>query len=156
MGGVKGAPFEARYEEREINKGLDGVSSAESISGCIYRDSAGRERRECLVRGGGEAHELILISDFEGRTALTLDVAAKAAIKFTGMGPPPGAWPLQSSWSFRGSWSFEDTAEIRSIEGLDCRRAQPLVLPGREAEPRAVGEIWVSDEIKYAVLERVT
>lgn len=158
IGAVKSVPFVARYEEIEISKGPHGVSSEERVTGAIYRDRAGRQRRECLVqRVGGEAYELVLISDFDGRTAVALDVGAKAATRFTHMGPAPGPWPLQGLWSFRGPWSLEETAEKRMIEGVSCRRAEPVALPpGPAVEPSSGGEVWVSDEIKYSVLERVS
>jgi hypothetical protein len=158
IGAVKSVPVEARYEEIETRIDPRGVNSEERVTGAIYRDSAGRERREYSVHGSGEETlEFVAISDFEARTAVGLDVAAKAATRFTDMGPPPGPWPLQGLWSFRGPWSLEETAETRTIEGVACRRAQPFALPpGPRAEPSVSGEIWVSDEIKYSVLEHVT
>lgn len=158
IGALKSTPFEARYEEIEVSRGPQEAHPDKRVAGTVYRDGAGRERRECSVRGGGDAFELVLISDFEARTAIALDVAAKAATRFTDMGPPRGQpWLGQGGWSFRGPWSFEAAAETRMLEGVACRRAQPVGLPlGSGAEPAAVGEIWVSDEIKYSVLEHVT
>jgi hypothetical protein len=155
---VRSVPVEARYEEIEISRDERGVNSEERVTGTIYRDSTGRERREYFVEGsGGETLEFAAISDFDARTAVALDIAAKAATRFTDMGPPPGPWPLQGLWSFGGPWSLEETAQKRTIEGVSCRQARPVALPpGSRAEPSVVGEIWVSDEIKYSVLEHVT
>jgi hypothetical protein len=154
---VKCLPFGARFEEIQVTKDPRGLSTEERVTGAIYRDSAGRVRRELhLQRKNEDDLELTTIADFAARTVTALDVAAKIATRFTDMGPPPGHEIPVTGWGYRGPWSLGTAPEERVIEGVACRKAQPVPWPlGSPAEPKVVGEIWVSNELKYSVLERV-
>ncbi len=157
LGVVKSLPFGARFEEIQVRKDASSVRSEERVTGAIYRDSAGRVRRELRVEGKNqEGLELIIIADLAGRTVTALDVAAKVATKFTEMGPPPGEI-AQWGWGFSGPWSLERAGEERVIEGVACKRARRVAWPRVSVvESAEAGEIWVSDDLKHAVFEHVS
>jgi hypothetical protein len=154
---VKSLPFWAKFEQIHVTTDSRGVSTEKRVSGNICRDSAGRVRREVRAEGKDqESPELVIIADVTARTATILDVLAKLAVRFTEMGPPPGK-NANWGWGFSGPWSLQGAREERIIEGVVCRKARrvvpPLLSAGESAE---TGEVWVSDELKYSVLERVT
>lgn len=148
----------AQVEEIEVILDANGVRSEERATGSICRDSQGRVRSEFQVRGPkNDGFDLVFVSDYAARTVVAFDVAAETATRLTDMGPPPGAWPGQGGWAFRGPWSLEGTAQKRTIEGVVCMKAPRVAWPlGSPVDPEVIGEIWVSDEIKFSVLERVS
>lgn len=156
-GVVKAVPFEARFELFEVTRETSGVSLEERITGAIYRDSAGRVRREYRTQvSTGEALQLAVIVDLAARTVVAVDIAAKAATRVIDFGPPPGN-ALSDGWGFMGPWSDEAEAGQRTIEGVACRKMRPEAWPlGSALDPKVAGEIWVSDELKFSVLERVS
>lgn len=158
LGVVRSMPFEARYEWAELTRDKSDASSEERVTGAIYRDSAGRVRREYRTQvSTGEALELAVIVDLAARTVVALDIAAKAATRFTDMGPPPGREVPVTGWGYSGPWSLGTGPEERVIEGVACSKARPVAWPlGSALDPKVAGEIWVSDELKFSVLERVS
>lgn len=157
LGVIKSVPFRARFDETDIRSPL-GEGRAVTVSGAIFRDSAGRVRMEFRVsREGQPAYELVTISDFAGRMAIALDPQAKVATRLTEMGPPPSEAVSQSGWAFRGPWSVKPGAEKKMIGGVLCEMATPDIqmVASRSANSLS-GEIWISDEIKFSVLEHVT
>ncbi len=128
-GVVKSTPFEARFERIHVTREASGASSEEKVTGAIYRDSAGRVRREYRTQvSTGEALELAVIVDLPARAAVALDFAAKAATRFIDFGPAPGD-VLSEGWAFMGPWSNEAEAGQRIIEGVACRKMRPEVWP---------------------------
>ncbi len=154
LGVVKSVPFAARYEEVHVRRDSRGVSSEERVIGTIYRDGAGRVRREYQMRGSnGEALGLVVISDLAARTVVALDLAGRQATRFTNMGAPPDEMP-QGGWAFSGLWSLEGGANEKMIEGVACKKAHRVVLTkGSVVKSTEVGEIWVSAGLKFAVYE---
>ena len=157
LGVIKSVPFEARFDETETQPPL-GTASAETITGAVFRDSAGRVRMEFRVsRERQRTYELVAISDFGARTAIALDPQARVATRLTDMGAPPGGAVSLSGWAFRGPWSVKPGAEEKTIGGVLCKMATPDIQPGASRTAGSLsGEIWISDEIKYSVLEHVT
>jgi len=150
---VESLPFEAQYEQVVRERG-----QRETATGTIHRDSKGRLRRQYRIAqaSGQEPIDLVVINDFAARTAVALDIATNTATRFTDFGPPPGQ-PLVRGWAFEGSWSREGGAEEKMIEGVLCRKLARVGWPlGTALKVAEAGEIWVSDELKYSVLERVT
>ena len=149
---VESLPFQALYEE-VLREG----GQRETATGAIYRDSRGRLRREYRVAEGSgqEPINVVVINDFAARSAIWLDVATKTATRFTDFGPPPGE-SLQG-WAFEGLWSAEEGAEKKMIEGVLCRKVVPIrTRLGTPPKPIEAGEIWISNELKYSILERIT
>ncbi len=158
VGVVECVPFMAQVEDIEVNLDANRVRSEERATGSICRDSQGRVRNKFQVRGPkDEGFDLVFVCDYAARTVVAFDVAMKTATRLTDMGPPPGAWPGQGGWAFRGPWCLEGTAEKRTIEGVVCMKAARVAWPlGSPVDPKGIGEIWVSDELKFSVLERVS
>ena len=153
IGPVVSLPFEALYEEVLRERGR-----RETATGTIYRDSGGRVRREYrIVHGSGQGPiDLVVINDLAARSVVWLDNATNTATRFIDFGPPPGQ-PLWGGWAFEGSWSVEGGAEEKTIEGVLCRKVARVGWPlGATLKGAEAGEIWISDELKYSVFERVT
>jgi hypothetical protein len=151
MGLVESLPFEARYEEI-----LHGTGELQTGTGSIYRDSRGRVRREYrIAEGRGRSPiELVTITDLAARTIIALDAASRTATISTDFGPPLGQ-PVKG-WAYEGNWSPEGGQE-RVIEGLLCRKLARISSPfGPASGASEAGEIWISDELKYSMLEWVT
>lgn len=157
VGVVKRLPFVAQFEAVHTMYRGKNLASEEKAAGFIYRGSAGRRRHE--IRGGGtdsRASQLIMIIDLPSRKTTVLDVGSKTAVTFTDIGPQPGAEVPTEGWAYRGMWSLGEAPEERVIEGVACRKALPVPSAAVGGMREAAGEIWVSDEIKYSVLEHVT
>lgn len=151
MGLVESLPFEARYEEI-----LRGTGELQTGTGSIYRDRRGRVRREYrIVEGRGRSPlELVTITDLAARTIVALDTASRTATTSTDFGPPLGQ-PVKG-WAFEGMWCPPGGVE-RIIEGLLCTKVVRCDSPlGGASGCSESGEIWISDELKYSLLERVT
>jgi hypothetical protein len=85
-----------------------------------------------------------------------LNPAIETAISFKDFGPRAGQ-TLLTGWGYRGCWSSEGGGEERTIEGVLCRKLARIGSPlGTELKVGETGEIWISDEIKFSVFERVT
>lgn len=157
VGLVEGLPFKAQFETTQITRNAGNPALERKASGAIYRDSAGRVRKE-FHEGGTDPHalELVIITDFGARTAIALDVNSKTATRFVDMGPPPGHEVPMKGWAYSGLWSLGSSPEGRIIEGVACKKAQPVQPPlAPTEENKTAGEIWVSEEIKYSVLEHI-
>src|SRR5579859_1139474 len=155
---VESLPFQARFEHILVTPNSRGVSTEERVTGAIYRDSAGRVRREYGMHlSAGEEIELVVILDLAARTVVAIDTAAKRATRFNEFGLPPGQSITLRGWGFSGAWSLEGARGERMIEGVECKKAHRIVPPLLSAAQTAeAGETWVSDELKYSILERLS
>jgi hypothetical protein len=158
VGSVESLPLHAQFESTRITRGAGNRLIEQMASGAIYRDSAGRVRWEFHIGGKNlQGFELVFITDFAARTVVALDTDEKTATRFVDMGPAPGHEVPVTGWAYSGSWSLGASPEERRIEGVICKKAQPVPRHLASAEEsKIVGEIWVSDEIKYSVLEKVS
>lgn len=158
-GVVRSAPFEARWELVEapgVGTAGGALTPEGRATGRVYRASGGRVRTDYRF-GGGEAGsaEVIIITDRAARTATALDVAARVASRFPDMGGGAGTWPVQG-WALHGAWASAGETDRRTIEGLVCRKMMPAPRPPRLREEQSLsGEIWISEEIKFSVLEDI-
>jgi hypothetical protein len=150
---VTSLPLQATYEMT-----LVAPSSHLIASGAIYRDSAGRVRRECHIRENAalESVDWVVVTDLAAHNAVVLNAADQTAISIKDFGPPQGRSALTTGWGYHGCWS-SDAGEEMNIEGELCRKVARIGGPfGAELKNGETGEIWISDEIKYSVFERVT
>jgi len=142
---VKGAPFTADSTTEHVQTLGDGNRVVRKSVAHLFRDSAGRTRREHLTTRGavrdadGEEPRLIVINDPVGQVNFTIDTAAGTARK---MSLPPGSMEARqramggdSSSSF-GVLMPTSTAHRRMTEG-DSASAPPA--PKRErVEPQMI------------------
>lgn len=153
LGLVDSLPFAAQYEEVLLERG-----QRETATGTIHRDSKGRVRREYrIARGSGQGPiDFVVITDVAARSVVWLDIATNTATRFADFGPPPGQ-SIQGGWAFEALWWTEGGAEEKMIEGVLCRKAVRFGWPlGTALKATEAGEIWISDELKYSIFERVT
>lgn len=158
LGLVKGRPFKAQFETTQMPMDAGKQAIEQKASGTVRRDSSGRVRLEIREEGTEQqALELVIITDFGARTAVVLDAGSRAAMRFVDMGSPSGFEVPAAAWAYSGPWSLGGSPEERIIEGLVCKKAQPVARsPISAGETKTVGEIWVSEEIKYSVREHIT
>lgn len=140
---VKGTPFTADSTTEHVQTLGDGNRLVRKSVAHLFRDSAGRTRREhTMTRGAtraadGEEPRLIVINDPVGQVNYTIDTAAGTARK---MSLPPGLMEARQR-AMGGESSFgvlmpTSTAHRRMAEG-DNAPAQPA--PKRERlEPQLI------------------
>jgi hypothetical protein len=149
---ITSLPFEALYEATLTTRAGRGIGS-----GAIYRDSTGRVRREYRIQESGalEPNEWAVVTDFATHSVVVLNPATQSAISFEDFGPPARR-KLLEGWGYHGCWSSEAGGEERTIEGVLCRKVARIGWPlGTALKVGETGEIWISDEIKYSVFERL-
>lgn len=133
---VKGSPFAAESVTEHVQRLGDGNRMVRKSTAKLFRDSAGRTRREhALTRGGvtssdGQEPRLIIINDPVGQVEYLLDTA-RGTLRKTRM--PPGLAEARRQAS-GGESSFgvlmpTSAAHRRMAEG---DRAQPMPEPKRE------------------------
>ena len=152
-GVVTSLPFEALYEATMTTRAGRDIGS-----GSIYRDSRGRVRREYRIQESGalEPTEWAVVTDFATHSVVVLNTTTQTAISIKDFGLGVGR-TLLTGWGYHGWWSSEGVPEERTIEGVLCRKLARIGAPlGTELKVWETGEIWISDEIKYSVFERVT
>jgi hypothetical protein len=87
---IKGAPFAAEIVIEDTRRLFDGSTVTKQTKGAVYRDGAGRTRREQpidniggfpVVSEDGAPQKLVFINDFVGKTHYFLDLNRKIARK---------------------------------------------------------------------------
>lgn len=148
--GVKDRPFQARFELVAVRRSAGGETSRRVTRGAIYRDAAGRGRREEYAGdGAGKVIKTIIIHDPVKHEGYLLDPESKTFFTMPMQGPAgrggsgtsePGAEQLPT---FDG----EDIGR-KVIDGLACRGYR------RNGSGGAVVEYWVAEELLEAVRVR--
>lgn len=157
---IAGKPFSAQIEILDTKRLFDGSIVEKKRTGALYRDSAGRTRREMpleiggLVAQGGDNRPqvLVFINDFNARARYFLDANAKTARKhpLESGGPqeitlPPGAQ--------------KESLGQREIEGVMCEGTRITIdIPFGDGgtKVKAVTETWFSPEFELIVLAKHT
>ncbi|MBV9761414.1 MAG: hypothetical protein JO340_12685 [Acidobacteriaceae bacterium] len=129
---VKGHPYVASY--RTGSPSLPGGS----VTGRVYRDSAGRSR---LDIDSGTGQEVQFIDDPATGTFFVIDSSNKSYER-------DSHEPIDIGWIFPNAAPIF-TEEHLVILGLDCVRVR-LRAPRGAPEPGDVGEAWVSKQ--YGIL----
>jgi hypothetical protein len=158
---VKDQPFSAEIVIEDTRRLYDGSTVTKRIQGAIYRDTAGRTRREqplemvggfSVVTDGNKAPMLVFINDFPAGTQYFLDLNNKVARKNAlGQGRPS-----------RGDRDPEGTSESlgkKTIEGVMAEGTRytfeiPVGQMGNEKPLQVVTENWFSPELQMIVSSR--
>lgn len=147
---VTGKPFTARFERVRSGVSRDGQVVRRTLAGEVYRDAGGRTRQELHIpNGGAGSTRIVLITDPAQEALYILDVDSQTYVKerfaaaaVTGdVAPPPSP---QSPVGAGG----EDLGR-RPVEGALCRGY-------RSSSGNSVVEVWYSDELGVALLEKST
>ncbi len=158
---VTGQPFSAETVVERTRRLFDGSTVTKESRGAIYRDSAGRTRREQpldTVGGIGIADEstkrvtLIFINDFPGKVQYSLDSNNKIARKSQIWN---NRFPLPDIDEPKGS-KIESTS-TQTIEGVSCEmtrieREIPIGVIGNDKPLRSITERCFSPELQTIIM----
>lgn len=159
---VKGQPFSAEIVIEDTKRLFDGSTVVKQARGAIYRDTAGRTRREqpldmvggfSIVGKDDKPQKLIFISDPAGGFQIFLDLQNRSARKS----------PLRSGTEpFRPdarNGASEESLGTRSIEGISVEGTRttfqiPAGDIGNDQPLQVVTERWFSKDLDAIVFSK--
>ena len=158
---IKGAPYSAQFVSESTRTLAGGARISRSSTGAVYRDAAGRTRREMTLGAvgpivvEGEPKSVVFINDWVARVHYVLDEGQRVARKLPlpeELNVPPRAIQGTDENSAK-----EEELGKRIIEGLEVEghRLTVTVPAGRVGNDRPlefVSERWFSPELKLVVL----
>jgi hypothetical protein len=155
---VKNQPFSAEIVIEDTRRLFDGSTVTKKMQGSIYRDAAGRTRREQpLEMVGGIAIDkpktLVFINDFTTNTQYFLELDGKIARRNRiGQGGPPrdGDGPADAKTEALGTRTMEGV----TVEGTRTTFEIPAGEIGNDKPIQVVTENWVSSELQMIVMSR--
>lgn len=157
---VKDQPFSAETVIEDTRRLYDGSTVTKRTSGAVYRDSAGRTRREqplemvggfSVVGTDNKPQMLVFINDFAARSQFFLDVNNKVARRQPlGANPPEPPTPHDAKTESLGT---------KVIEGVSCEGTRvsfeiPAGHLGNDKPIQVVTENWFSPDLQMLVLSR--
>lgn len=157
---VKDAPFSAETVMENTRRLYDGSTTTTQTKGAIYRDSAGRARREQPLETvgafnlGDAAQRLIFITDASEGTQYFLDATRKTArrIPLSGDIRPPK--PLSETGQGRTESLGKKNLEGVTVEGTRTTIEIPAGRVGNDKALQVITERWYSAELQTVVLSR--
>ncbi|HEY2847542.1 MAG TPA: hypothetical protein VGI80_06970 [Pyrinomonadaceae bacterium] len=159
---ISGQPFSANTVVEDTRRLYDGSTVTTSMFGAIYRDGAGRTRREMPLQMLGapiygpdvKRQTLIFINDFADRKQTFLDVNNKVA-RVTPLGGDvaPQAGSRQPKDTKTESLGTKTIGGV-SVEGTRVTFEIPIGELGNEKPISVVTETWYSPELQVVVTSR--
>lgn len=150
---VQGKPFKARYEQRRVERLPGGQGIPRIMSGEVYRDSSGRVRQELHLQQNdtGERMRIAVVIDPLEEAIYIFHIDSRTYIKqrFDAAGATAARVGTPVRLSTAPAGSENEALGQRQIEGLSCRGY-------RNSSENSVSEVWYSDELKVALLEKIT
>ena len=160
---VKDQPFSADTMIEDTRRLYDGSTVTKKIQGAIYRDAAGRTRREQplemvggfnIVNENNKTQMLVFINDFAAKTQYFLDLNNKIARKNRiGLNVPPRDEP-QGPDNAKSESLGTKTIEGVSVEGTRITFELPAGQIGNDKPIQVVTENWYSPELQLIVMSR--
>lgn len=156
---VKNAPFSAETVMENTRRLFDGSTVTAQNKGAIYRDSAGRTRREQPLETiggfslGGDAQKLIFITDANEGIQYFLDSNRKTARKIPLNGNRPPQPPVESD-SGKTELLGTKTLEGVNAEGTRTTIEIPAGKLGNDKSLQVVTERWYSSELQTIIMTR--
>lgn len=160
---VKGQPFSADIVIEDNRRLYDGTAVSKQSHGAVYRDGAGRTRREQPLENVGgfqvvgkndKPQTLVFINDLAANTQIFLDLENKVARKnFIGenRNPRPDAdGPPEAKTESLGTKMIEGV----SAEGTRTTFEIPTGQIGNTSPIAVVSERWYSPELQLVVMSR--
>lgn len=155
---VKNAPFSAEIVIENSRRLFDGSVVTKQTKGAIYRDGAGRTRREQTLEdiGGysiGEAHKLVFINDFDAKTHLFIDMNRQIFRRHPlgdNRAPMLENEPKDGKTESLGTKILENL----KVEGTRTTFEIPVGQIGNEKPIQVVTEKWYSNELQMTVMSR--
>lgn len=159
---IAGKPFSADVVIEDTRRLFDGSTVTKQRLGAIYRDGAGRTRREQpletvggfnIVGNDNQPLNLVFINDFVAKTRTFLDLSAKIArTSRLGEQPPPfeKGEPKDAKTESLGTKTIEGV----KVEGSRTTFEIPVGQLGNEKPILVVTENWFSPELGVMVMSR--
>lgn len=157
---IKNAPFSAETVIESTRRLYDGSTIVKQTKGAIYRDTAGRTRREqplesiggfSVVAENGSPQKLIFINDFSAKIQYFLDANRKIARK----NPLPDNLPLAGEPKDGKTESLGTKAiEGVNVEGTRVTVEIPAGQIGNDKPLSVITEKWFSPELQIVILSR--
>jgi len=155
---VKSQPFSADIVIEDTRRLFDGTTVTKRMQGSIYRDAAGRTRREqpLEIVGGvtiDKPQMLVFINDFAANTQYFLDMNSKTARQNRiGRGGPPrdGDGRADAKTESLGTKTLEGV----TVEGTKTTFEIPAGELGNDKPMQVVTENWFSPELQMMVMSR--
>lgn len=158
---VKGVPYSAQFVSESTRTLSNGTRISRNSTGAVYRDTAGRTRREMTLGAVGPIvvedgpKQMVFINDWVARVHYALDVASRTARKLPLRDVPEGVpAPI-----YAGPDDLPKIEELgkRMVEGVEAEgvRSTVTVPAGRVGNDRPlefVSERWYSPELQLVVL----
>lgn len=158
---VAGQPFSAETVVEHTRRLFDGSTVKKEMNGAIYRDAAGRTRREqpLDVVGGMSVNNqntkpirLIFINDFPGKFQYSFEASSKIARKTP-------IWSNHFPFPDKDepSESRSESVGTRTIEGVSCEmtrteREIPIGAIGNDKPLKSVSERCFSPELQLVIM----
>lgn len=160
---VKGQPFSADIVIEDNRRLYDGSTVTKQVNGAVYRDTAGRTRREMplenvggfnVVGDNSKPQKLVFINDLSAHTQYFLDYGNKVARKNEMVGNP-GQKPDKDGPPDAKSESLgTKTIDGISVEGTRNTFEIPAGQLGNAKPIQVIDERWFSPELQVVVLSR--
>jgi hypothetical protein len=159
---VKDAPFSAEIVTENTRRLFDGSTVTKQSTGAIFRDGAGRTRREQpldVINGfpvfgeNNQPQKLIFINDFAAKTHYFIDPNRKIArINPLPENPPPMPEfePKDGKTELLGTKTLEGVR----VEGTRTTIEIPVGQIGNDKPLQIVTEKWFSPELQIVVMSR--
>ncbi|MBS1793169.1 MAG: EF-hand domain-containing protein [Acidobacteria bacterium] len=159
---VTGAPFSAETVIEDTRRLFDGSTVTKQSKGAVYRDGAGRTRREqpldmiggfSITSENGAPQTLVFINDFVGKTHYFLDLNRKIAQR---QPLPDNRPPLADNEPKNGKSESLGTKTIEgvTVEGTRTTFEIPAGQIGNDKPIQVVTEKWYSPELQVVVYSR--
>lgn len=159
---IKNAPFSAEIVIETTRRLFDGSTITKQTKGAIYRDAAGRTRREqplesiggfSVVGENGAPQKLIFINDFTAKMQYFLDTNRKIARQ----NPLPDNRPPLGDTAPQGAKT--ESLGTKLIEGVNAEGTRvtaeiPAGQIGNDKPLAVVTERWFSPELQIVVMSR--
>lgn len=160
---VKGQPFSAEAVIEDTRRLFDGSTVVHTSKGAIYRDSAGRTRREqplelvggvSIAGSDGKPQMLVFINDFGANTQYFVDVNHKVVHQHE-IGDRPFDGPENDGEAKTESLGTK-TIEGVTVEGTRISFEIPAGQIGNQKPMEVVTENWFSPELQMMIMSRHT
>ena len=157
---IKDAPFSADIEIENSRRLFNGTTLTKKSEGAIYRDSAGRIRREQTIDdiGGisiGESQRLIFINDFVANVNYFIDINRKTVREkpLNNNRPPHHEFePKDGKTESLGMKQLEGV----NVEGTRTTYEIPVGEIGNDKPIYVITEKWYSPELQMIVMSKHT
>lgn len=160
---VKEKPFSADIVIEDNRRLYDGSTVTKQVKGAVYRDIAGRTRREQpldniggfnVVGDNAKPQMLVYINDFDAKTQYFLDLGNKIARREQirdDRGPRPDKeGPPEAKTESLGTKTIEGV----TVDGTRTTFEIPAGQLGNEKPIQVVSEKWFSPELQVVVMSR--